>query len=52
MNQNEKMDHMKMNFEYLQIQKWLLQNGRAEKEDEKKWGHLSRFHVFFLSYSS
>ena len=28
-------DHMKMNFEYSQIQKWMLQIVRAEKVDEK-----------------
>ena len=27
--------HMKMNFEYFQIQKWMLQTIRAEKVDEK-----------------
>ena len=26
---------MKMNFEYFQIQKWMLQTVRAEKVDEK-----------------
>ena len=29
------MDHMKMNFEYFQIQKWILQTVRSEKVDEK-----------------
>ena len=29
------MDHMKMNFEYFEIQKWELQTVRAEKGDEK-----------------
>ena len=28
----------------------MLQTVRAEKVDEKKWGHLSSFHVSFLSY--
>ena len=28
-------DHMKMNFEYFQIQKWILQTVRSEKVDEK-----------------
>ena len=27
--------HMKMNFEYFQIQKWILQTVRSEKGDEK-----------------
>ena len=27
--------HLKMNFEYFQIQKWMLQTVRAEKLDEK-----------------
>ena len=26
-----------MNFKYFQIHKWILQAGRAEKVDEKKW---------------
>ena len=30
-----KGDHMKMNFEYFQIQKLMLQTVRAEKVDEK-----------------
>ena len=29
------MDHMKMNFEYSQIQKWILQTVRSEKVDEQ-----------------
>ena len=28
-------DHMKMNFEYFQIQKWILQTASTEKVDEK-----------------
>ena len=32
---DQKGDHMKMNFEYFQIQKWMLQTGIAEKVDEK-----------------
>ena len=39
---------MKINFDYFQIQKLMLQTGRAEKVDEK-WCHLSSFHVSFLS---
>ena len=31
---------MKMNFDYFQMQKWMVQ----------KWGHLSSFHVSFLNY--
>ena len=42
-----KGDHMKMNFDYFQIQKWMLQT--VEKVDEK-WGLLSSFQVSFLSY--
>ena len=38
-----------MNFKYFQIQKWMLQAGRAEKVDEKM-GPLCSFHVSFLSY--
>ena len=44
---------MKMNVDYFQIQKWMLQTVRAEKVDEKM-GHLSSFHVskkvHFLQY--
>ena len=29
------MDHMLMNFEYFQIQKWILQTAGTEKVDEK-----------------
>ena len=29
------LDYMKMNFEYSQIQEWMLQILRAEKADEK-----------------
>ena len=32
---DQKGDHMKMNFEYFQIQKWILQTVRSEKVDEK-----------------
>ena len=32
---DQKGDHMKMNFEYFQIQKWILQGLRKEKVDEK-----------------
>ena len=32
---NQRGDHMKMNFEYFQIQKWTLQTVRTEKADEK-----------------
>ena len=28
----------------------MLQTVRAEKVDEKKWGQLCSFHVFFLTY--
>ena len=44
-------DHMKMNFDYFQIQKWILQTVRAEEATDKKWGHLPSFHVSFLNYS-
>ena len=42
-------EHIKMNFDYFQIQKWVLQTVRAEKVDETK-GHLSSFHVSFLGH--
>ena len=32
---DQRGDHMKMNFDYFQIQKWMLQTVRAEKVDEK-----------------
>ena len=46
-------DHMKMSFEYFQIQKQVTQTVRAEKKVHKiKWGHLSGFYVPFLNYGS
>ena len=32
---DQRGDHMKMNFDYFQIQKWMLQTVRVEKVDEK-----------------
>ena len=32
---DQREDHMKMNFAYFQVQKWMLQTVRAEKVDEK-----------------
>ena len=32
---DQKGDHMRMNVDYFQIQKWILQTVRAEKVDEK-----------------
>ena len=29
--------NLKMSLKYFQIQKWILQAGRAEKKDEKNW---------------
>ena len=40
---------MKMYFDYFEMQKWMLQKPRVEKVVEKR-GHLSSFHVSFLSY--
>ena len=41
---------MKMKFDYFQIQKKSMsQTDRAEEVD-KKWDHLSSFHVFLLNY--
>ena len=37
---DQRGNHMKMNFDYFQMQKWMVQ----------KWGHLSSFHVSFLNY--
>ena len=47
MDQSE--DHMKMNFDYFQLQKWMRETVRPEKVDEKR-GHLFDFHVSFLIY--
>ena len=41
---------MEINFNYIQIQKLMLQTNRVEKVNEKKGGHLSNLHVFFLRY--
>ena len=32
---DQRQDYMKMNFEYFQVQKWILQTVRLEKVDEK-----------------
>ena len=32
---DERGDHMKMNFDWFQIQKWILQTAKTEKVDEK-----------------
>ena len=45
---DQRGDHMKMNFDYLQIKKSMLQT--EWKKEMKKWGNLSSFHVSFLSY--
>ena len=45
---DQRGDHMKMNFDYLQIKKSMLQT--EWKKETKKWGNLSSFHVSFLSY--
>ena len=42
---------MEINFNYIQIQKLMLQTNRVEKvKEKKKGGHLSNPHVFFLRY--
>ena len=46
---DQRGNHMKMNFEYFHIPKWILLTVRSEKADKKK-GYLSSFHVPFLSY--
>ena len=45
---DQRGDHMKMNFDYFQIQ--MLQTVKVGKEDKKKWRHVSSFHVSFLNY--
>ena len=42
---DQRGDHMKMNFDYFQIQKWMLQTVRAEKVDEKM-GSFAQFPCF------
>ena len=32
---DQRGNHMKMNFDYFQIQKWMLQTARTEKVDDK-----------------
>ena len=44
-----RMDHMNMNFEYFQIQKWMLKLLERKKK-MKKGSHLFNFHVLFLIY--
>ena len=39
-------NHVKMNFDYFQIQKWMLQKVRAKKVDEKN-GKICIFFFFF-----
>ena len=34
---DQKGDHMKINFDFFQIQKWMLQTVRARKVDEQNW---------------
>ena len=40
-------NHVKMNFDYFQIQKWMLQKVRAKKVDEKN-GKICIFFFFFF----
>ena len=47
---DQRGDHMKMNFDYLQIQKGMLQTVRVEKVDEKN-GVICLVTVSFQSYS-
>ena len=42
--------YMKMNFDYFQIEKWMLEV--EQKKQMKKWGHLFSFHVSFPSYGT
>ena len=50
---DQKWDHMKMILEYFHIQNSEMNiTNRSEKVDEKKWGHLSSFHVPFMSYGA
>ena len=47
---NAKGDPMELNFESLEKQKWNIPTDRAQRLDEKKWGHLSNYHVYSQSY--
>ena len=45
-----KVGHIKVTFDYFQIQKWMLHTLTAEKGRWKKnWDHLLSFHVSLLS---
>ena len=44
------MGPMKMNFENFKWKNEFPKQLGLEKQMKKKWGHLSGFHVFFLSY--
>ena len=43
---DQRADHMKMSFDYFQIQKCMLQTDRAEKVDEKKSGVICLVSMF------
>ena len=47
---DQRGDQIKINFEYFQIQKWMLQTVRVEKVDKKMFSHLFSLYVPFLSY--
>ena len=47
---DQKGDPIKTNLHIFQIQKWISKTVRAQKIDEKNWGHLSIFFFSFLSY--
>ena len=46
----QRVVHMEINFDYIAIQKLMLQTNRVGKVNEIRWGHLSNLHVFFLRY--
>ena len=45
---DQRGEHMEINFEYFQVQKWMLE--KELKKYKKTCGHLSSSHVSFLSY--
>ena len=47
---DQSADYMRINFDYFEIQIWMLQIVRAEKTDEKKCGYFPSFYVSFLNY--
>ena len=43
--QNAKRDPKELSFEGLEMQRWNVPTDRDQQANEKKWGHLSSYHV-------